>query len=167
MVGAAEKSAPWPVRARLAYSPKSVSLAPSPAAFRIAVSASFGRIGPAFDHRLQRVGAELAVLRRGRQPGRIDRAHPRQLRLAVVGGVVVVEVAVDGVLVLIALLEVGDDPVLVEEVLEEDVFLRQPHRLERGRGLHPHVAAGRAKLIGRGGDTLRVDALAVGQDRLA
>ncbi|OIQ66903.1 hypothetical protein GALL_515250 [mine drainage metagenome] len=82
-------------------------------------------------------------------------------------GVVVIEVGIDRVLVLIALLVLGLDPVLVEEALEEDVLVGQTHGLERGSRLHPQLVGRGAQHIGRGDHARGIEPLAVGIDRLS
>ncbi len=126
-----------------------------------------GRVGARF-HRLLQCGWVLApVLGGGLDRGLIDRAHPRQGRLPVGGGVVAVEVGIDGVLVLVALLVVGLDAILVEQALEEHVLGGHAHRLEGRPGLHPELVGGGAQHIGRGHRAGRRQSLAVGVDRLA
>jgi hypothetical protein len=126
-----------------------------------------GEVGPGLQRLLQGGGIGLAVGRRADDGAPVDRAHPRQLRFAVLGRVVTVEVRVDRVLVFLALLEVDLDPVLVEGALEEDVFGGQAGHLQRGGRLHPQLVGGSAQHVGRGHDAGRIDALAVGEHRLA
>jgi hypothetical protein len=83
------------------------------------------------------------------------------------GGVVAVEVGIDGVLELSPLLEVGLDPVLVEEALEEDVLGGDAGHLHGRAGLHPQLVAGRADHVGRGDHAGRIEALAVDDHLLA
>ena len=83
------------------------------------------------------------------------------------GGVVAVEVAVDGVLELLALFEIRFDPVLVEEALEEDVFHRQAGGLQSRARLHPELSGGRADHVGRSHHAGLIEPLAVGDDGLA
>ena len=83
------------------------------------------------------------------------------------GCVVVIEVGVDGRLVLITLLEVGDHAMLIEEALEEYVVARDAADLELRSRLHPHITRGRRQAVGRNRHAVGVKPLAVGQDRLA
>src|SRR3546814_7600168 len=64
------------------------------------------------------------------------------------GRVVVIEVAVDRVLIFVALLVVGLDAVLVEESLEEDVLVGEPGYLERRSRLHPKLVRRGAQHVG-------------------
>jgi hypothetical protein len=129
--------------------------------------AVFRQIGTRLDVAAQRRRVELAVGRGLAKAHLIDRAQPRQLGFAVGRRVVVVEVAVDRVLELVALLVVGLDAVLVEEPLEEDVLVREPGDLERRAGLHPELVGRRAQHVGRGDHAGGIEPLAVGDHRLA
>ena len=82
-------------------------------------------------------------------------------------GIVVIEVAIDGILVLVALLVIGLNPVLVEEPLEEDVVSGQAGHLKRRPGLHPEAVSRRAQHVGRGNHAGGVEALAMGQHPLS
>ena len=126
-----------------------------------------GEVGAGFQHRAQRGGILFAVGGGGLQFGVVDRGHPGQLSLAVGRRIVVEQVAVDGVLVFVALLVVRLDPVLVEGPLEEDVLVDQAGDLERGAGLHPEFVGGGAQHVGGGHRAGGIEPLAVGVDRLA
>ncbi len=116
---------------------------------------------------LQRRGRLPAILRRRPNRRLVDRGHPRQLRLLMGRGEVVVEVGIDGGLVLVALLVVGLDAILFEQPLEEHLLGRQPHRLEGRPGLHPQLVGRSSDHVGRGHRSGRHEALAVGEHRLA
>ena len=77
------------------------------------------------------------------------------------------QVTVDGVFVLVALLVIGLDAILVEEPFEEHVLVGHARHLERGARLHPHLVGGGAQHVGRGDHAGGIEPLAVGGDRLA
>src|SRR3546814_2516178 len=76
-----------------------------------------GQVGAGLDVAAQGRRVKLAVGGGLAEPGLVDRAQPREFRLAMRGRVVVIEVAVDRVLIFVALLVVGLDAVLVDESL--------------------------------------------------
>uniref|UniRef100_A0A0N4Z2W0 PE-PGRS family protein n=1 Tax=Parastrongyloides trichosuri TaxID=131310 RepID=A0A0N4Z2W0_PARTI len=126
-----------------------------------------GGVRAGLDDGLQGVRRRLAVAGDVGDGVVVDGAHPGQHGLAVRRGVVAVEVRVDRVLELVALLVVGLDAVLLEGAAQEDAVRRQTDGLEARRVLQP-------QLIGAGGDHIaghhrahRHEALAVGDDRLA
>ena len=127
----------------------------------------FGVIGTGLQRVLQLLTVHLAVGCGGGDLRQIDRGQPADRRFPVGGGVVVIEVGIDGVLVLVALLVVGLDPVLVEGALEEHLLRGQAHGLEGGRRLHPQLVGGGAHHVAGRHDARRIEALAVGHHQLA
>ena len=127
----------------------------------------FRRIGAGLDHRLKGGRGRLAVLGGVGQGAVIDGGHPRRHRLAVGGGVVALGVFVDGVLVLVALLEIGADAVFVERPAQEQTVGREAGGLEAGGVLHPQFRRRGADHIGGHHRARRGEALAVSDDRLA
>jgi len=82
-------------------------------------------------------------------------------------GVVALRIFVDGVLVLVALLELGLYAVFLESAPQEQAVAGQTDRLEAGGVLHPQlVGAGRHHIAGDH-RAQRHEALAVGDDSLA
>ena len=97
----------------------------------------FGRIGAGLDQGLQRRGRGLAILGGVAQGAVVDGGHPGGHGLAVRAGVIALGVFVDGVLVLVALLELGLHPILLKGAAQEQAVGREAHSLEAGGVLHP------------------------------
>ena len=127
----------------------------------------FGRIGAGLDQGLQRRGRGLAILGGVGQGRIVDGGHPGGHGLAVGAGVIALGVFVDGVLVFVALFELGLHAVFLEGAAQEQAVGREAGRLEAGGVLHPQFGRRGPDHIGRHHRAGGGEALAVGDDRLA
>ena len=87
----------------------------------------------------QRLRRCLAILSSIRQGRRIDRRHPGRHGLAMGGREVALGVFVDGVLVLVALLELGVDAIFLEGATQEQGVAGEARQLEVRGVLHPKL----------------------------
>ena len=127
----------------------------------------FGHIRPGLQGRAQHRRVGLTIRRREAKVRGIDRSHPGQRRFLVGRGVVAVQIAVDGVLIFLALLVLRNHAVLVEQALEEQILRGHAGHLQRGTRLDPELVTRGGQHIGRGHEAAGIDPLAVGIDRLA